>query len=343
MRIRNSKVLQGGLLLLIIGCVFLFFENQKKYTQTDFSKRYFDNQTKEVSLFEIGDGWRGNFSYDTERAVEGKTSMTLTSWYGKESAVELTKTIPLDGYTKGYILVFVKNKDELRMIKNMYLELSDNLKHKLTIPLEKNLTAGWNRVPFVVPAWKNIEHVKLGIVSAAQTIAEVNVDRLWIENTDSYTKDLITEKPKWLSLRTIGQRTYLYSFSPSPASYILADPQFLRSGTITASLIPERSKSITFGLNGTRIVIAGTDMKTCNAYAGNNAIVRKILTKTSAMNDFYVFLRATVKGDTITYDVSNNGIDYEQCASLKRGGKTRVELTLDGSYLVDGVQAEYVQ
>jgi hypothetical protein len=183
----------------------------------------------------------------------------------------------------------------------------------------------------------------LGIVSAEQTIAEVNVDRLWIENTDSYVKDLITEKPKWLSLRTIGQRTYLYSFAPSPATYTLADPQFIRSGTITTSIIPERAKSIAFGLNGTRVVIAGTDMKTCTAYAGTSSVARKILTKTSAMNDFYVFLRATVKGNTITYDVSNNGIEYEQCAVLKRGGKTRVELTLDGSYLLDGVQAEYIQ
>lgn len=342
MRIRKNKLLQGGILLLIVAAVVFFFENQKSFVHTDFSQKFFNYKTKEVSLFEIGDGWRGNFTYDTERAVEGKTSMILTSWYGAKSEVTLTKTIPLDSYSKGYVLIFVKDKTELGKMKDVYLELKEGPEQAQLIPLLKELKVGWNRVAFMVPNWKQLTSLSIGIESQPQTIAEINIDRMWIENTDAYTKELVTQKPTWLSLRTIGERTYLYSFSPEVASYTLANPSVIRSGTITIGIIPERAKTIRLGLNGTDVHVSGDNMKTCTVNANSKTVIRKLLSETSGSNDYYVFLRAVVKGNFVTYSISNNGLDFEECGTAGRARKEPITLSLDGSYLIDGIQAEYL-
>lgn len=341
MQFKKNKLLQGGILIFIIAAVFFFFENQTEFVQTDYSQKYFQHKTKELSLFEIGDGWRGNFTYDTERAVEGKTSMTLTSWYGADSYVSLAKTIPLDEYTKGYVLVYVKNKQELAKIENVYLELSEG-SNKQEYSIIKELIPGWNRVAFMVPKWKKIENIKIGIASRPQVIAEINIDRMWIENTDAYSKDLLTQKPTWLSLRTIGERTYLYSFSPELVTYSLSQPSSIRSGTITVGLIPERAKTIRFGVNGTDMNISGDNMKTCVVNTNGKPAVRKLLRDTSGGNDYFVFLRATLNGNDITYSVSNNGLDYEECGTADRARKEPITLSLDGSYLIDSIQAEYL-
>lgn len=342
MRIRKSKLLQGGLVVLIIGIVVFFFENQKVFVQTDFSQKYFNHKTKELSLFEIGDGWRGNFTYDTERAVEGKTSMTLTSWYGAKSEVVLTKTIPLDSYTKGYLLIYIKNRQELAKIKNIYLELSEGSNNSKNYNLLKDISVGWNRVAFLVPDWKSITDFAIGIESQPNSIAEVNIDRMWIENTDVYTKDLVAQKSTWLSLRTIGERSYLYSFSPELTTYALSKPSIMRSGTVTVGIIPERAKTIRIGINGTEAVLSGNNMKTCTVQANDKTVVRKLLKDTSGSNDYYVFLRITLKGSAITYSISNNGLDFEECGLATRTRKQPLTLSLEGSYLIDGIQAEYL-
>ncbi len=342
MRIEKNKLLQGGILLLIIAAVVFYFENQKVFVNTDFSQKYFYHKTKELSLFEIGDGWRGNFTFDTERAVEGKTSMTLTSWYGAKSEVMLTKTIPLELYTKGYVLIFVKNKQELAKIKNISLELKEGSNNSKTYPFLKDISPGWNRVAFLVPDWKQITDVTFSIEAQPQTIAEINIDRMWLENTDVYSKDLVSEKPTWLSLRTIGQRTYLYSFSPERITYMLSKPNHMRNGTVTVGIIPERAKEIQLGINGTNVQIGSNNMKTCVVNASGKQVVHKILKDTSGANDLYVFLRATLKGNTIAYAISNNGLDFEECGTTMRTRKEPLSISLNGSYLIDGIQAEYL-
>jgi len=342
MRLKKNKILQGGILLLIVAAVVFFFENQTSFVQIDFSQKYFNHKTKEVSLFEIGDGWRGNFTFDTERAVEGKTSMTLTSWFGAKSEVTLTKTIPLDSYSKGYVLIFVKDTKALGNMKDVYLELKEGPERVQLMPLLKELKVGWNRVAFMVPNWKQLTSLAIGIESQPQTIAEINIDRMWIENTDAYTKELITQKPVWLSLRTIGERTYLYSFSPEVVAYTLANPSKMRSGTITVGIIPERAKTIRLGLNGTDVYVSGDNMKTCTVNANGKTVVRKLLSETSGSNDYYVFLRAIVKGNSVTYSISNNGLDFEECGRADRIRKESITLSLDGSYLIDSIQAEYL-
>ena len=81
-------LLQIGILLLILSIVIFFFAQKKQYINIDFSKLYEKNKTIELSGFEEGEPWEGNYSYDTERVMEGNTSITLTSWYAKENNIQ---------------------------------------------------------------------------------------------------------------------------------------------------------------------------------------------------------------------------------------------------------------
>ena len=84
----KKLLLQVGVLLFICGTFLFILEQQKKFVTIDFSKRYAKNKTIELAGFEEGERWQGNYSYDSQRVLEGKSSITLSSWYGKENSIE---------------------------------------------------------------------------------------------------------------------------------------------------------------------------------------------------------------------------------------------------------------
>ncbi len=335
-------LLQVGILLLLLSLVLFIMEQQKRFINIDFSKLYYPNKTIELSSFEDGEQWRGNYSYDSERVLEGKSSITFSSWYGVRNSINNEEVIMLtDGYSKGFISLYIYDKKNLSAIDSFQLILSENRENKQGYDLTPLLRVGWNRVPVIIPKWKRITNQSFEIVSKKGDIAEVNIDRFWIENTSVYTSDVITTKSQSISLRTIGDRTYIFFSSPNEESFTFNSPTSISRGSVTISLLPEHAKNIVLSLNSTSMQISGKNMAQCILYKDRTSVSEKILQTTSASNNLYVFLKAEVKSNNILYSLSNNGIDFEQCGVVKTFGKEPIQLTLNGSYLIDSYSVEY--
>jgi len=331
-KLKNNHILQGGIIILIIACVFWYFESQKKYIHLSMSEQYAPQATKEFSGFEEHDGWQGNYSFDTGRAMEGKTSMTFTSWYGKESTITLMREIELKGYKRGTIMVFVKDTAQLRAVDKLYLELYEGSEKKYTTALTTGLKAGWNTVTFTLPDLERINVVKLHIMSKPAVIAEINLDRLWFAKESIDTIPSFDGAHAQMSIRTLGNRTYLFVSPSSKQRYSLLNPPRMRGGSVTVGVIAERSGTIGLGVNGTTMQLMGGSHTTC---------MGRQLKKVSGADDYYIFLRATIDHNAITYSVSNNDVDYEICGTVKRQTNDGPSLVVQGSYLIDSIDAEY--
>lgn len=339
---RYKKLLfQVGILLFVCAVFIFILEQQKKFITIDVSKQYESNKTIELSGFEQTENWQGNYSYDSVRVLEGKTSLTLTSWYGKETTIEKESRYSLrDGYTKGYISLFIPDKEKLDALTSLKLILISE-KQKQEYNLTSQLNVGWNRAVVVIPAWKYITSIAFSIVSKSGDITEVNLDRFWIENSTIYTSDVVESKSKALSLRTIGERTYLFVSSTQMESFRFVEPEKINRGSVTISLIPEHTKRLRISLNGTTVEIDGSTPNTCVLYENGKLIKKAVLGSTKALDDLYVYVKAELSNNKILYSISNNGITYEQCGILSTSANTQIELGLQGSYLIDSYSVEY--
>jgi len=344
MKLKRFKplLLQIGILLLLISVASFILEHQKRFITIDFSKHYFPNKSIEISSFEEGEQWRGNFSYDSERVLEGKSSVIFSSWYSTPNSIINEEIVNLtSGYSKGYISLFILDKKNLSAIESFRLTLTENPNNKKEYDFTPMLRMGWNRIPVVIPNWKKINTQTFTIISKNGEIAEVNLDRFWIENTSAYTSDVLTTKSPSISLRSIGERTYLFFASPQEESFTFNSPPSINNGSVTLSFIPEHSKNVVLSLNSTSMNIGGKSMSQCMLYKDKVLMVEKILKTTSASNNLYVFLKAEARNGDILYSLSNNGVDFETCGIVKAAGKKPIQLTLHGSYLIDSYAVEY--
>lgn len=339
---RYKKLLfQVGILFFICAIFIFILEQQKKFITIDISKQYENNKTVELSGFEQTENWQGNYSYDSGRVLEEKTSLTLTSWYGKETTIQKESRYALkDGYTKGYISIFVPDKEKLNNLTSLKLVLMND-KQKQEYDLASQLNVGWNRAAVVIPSWKYITNIAFNIVSKNDGITEVNLDRFWIENSTNYTSDIIESKSKSLSLRTIGERTYLFVSSTQMETFRFIDPEKINRGSVIISLIPEHGKKLQFSLNGTTIEIDTAYPNVCTLSALNKKVKKTVLGSSKALDDLYVYLKAELRNNKILYSISNNGVTYEQCGMLSTSANVPIKLGLQGSYLIDSYSVEY--
>ncbi len=338
----KSLLLQVGVLLFITAICISFLEQQKKFLTVDFSKQYGANKTIEVSGFEEGEQWRGNFSHDSSRVFEGKSSITFSSWYGVQNTIFRELPVALkNGYNKGYVSIYVADKKKLSSIESFVLELSDASKQTKTYTLTTQLAEGWNRVPLILPNWKSLNTVSFSLISKKGAIAEINLDRFWIENTTAYATDVFSTESQTMSLRTLGERTYLFSTSTTDSSYILTRPTSIKKGSVVVSIIPEHGKALALSMNGTAMKIGGAHMNECSLWSDRYAGRKINLASVSAKDDVYIFLKGEIAGQEIHYFVSNNGVDFESCGAVKRGIQTPISVSLKGAYLIDSLTVEY--
>ena len=342
MKRHKQLLLQIGIIFFIAATLFYVLEQRTKFIAIDFSKHYALNKTIELSGFEEAENWQGNYSYNSGRVLEGKSSIVFSSWYAKENSIQNNVVTSLSpGYTNGYISIYVANKDRLSSMKSLSLVLTGEQEQTKEFDLAPDLQVGWNRIAIPIPAWKKITKKQLSITSQPKVIAEIILDRFWIENTTAYTSDVISTSGKFLSLRTIGERTYLFSASAESEKYYPIATPSLQKGSVTFSLIPEHATAMSLALNGTSMSIFQKNDAACVLSKNGSQTATKTLQKMSGKNDLYVFLRASIQGEKIEYSISNNGVDFESCGSVQSTKKTPIHLSLQGAVLIDAYSAEY--
>jgi len=82
-------------------------------------------------------------------------------------------------------------------------------------------------------------------------------------------------------------------------------------------------------------------MNECFLYKGNDVTTTKMLQTTAAKDDLYTFIKAEVQNGKVNYSLSNNGVNFESCGVVAFSQKKPIQLSLQGSYLMDSYSAEY--
>ncbi len=336
---KNKTTVFVVVVLLVMFVLLYFSSRQKKIGTVDFTAKYKQTPPIELAGFEQGEGWQGNFTYDNGTVLEGNTSVIFSSWYGKENSISRQKQFAIAGYKKGFFSLFIKNKEQLNALTSLILKLK-NEKGEEKMFSFSTFTVGWNRIEISLPNWNKITSITLSIRSKPEHITEMNLDRLWLEKKSDYKNDLDTSS-NVSSLRTIGERVYFFSASDKTVAYNFNQLQSFKKGMVSVSIIPEHAKSVSFTLNGITASILIGKPHECILTNNKKASIKKILTKTSFANNIYVFIKATALSQKVTFSLSNNGIDFEECGEIEANETTKAKLVLDGSYLIDSYSYEY--
>ena len=106
-------------------------------------------------------------------------------------------------------------------------------------------------------------------------------------------------------------------------------------------MFPEHGKEMALSINNTSMKIMSGNINECIVYNNSQIVSPKKLEKTSGKDNLFIFLKATVQNGAVSYSLSNNGLDFETCASTSYSKISPIRLSVEGSYLLDSFSAEY--
>lgn len=249
---------------------------EKKYN-VDFTKAYAGN-VLEISDFEEGEKWNGDFNIDDSNFMEGKTAFSLASKNNSSSIIYLNEKLDLSKFEVFKMLIYSAKENDTDNIQKLNLRFgnkNDTLYYEYSI---RNVKEGWNIITMEKKnfafsrgvtkketdektgeetvktvssedaLWSNIESVTLELTSRPANRVELTFDRLWAEKDESYQEeDFRTDSPYTLSLRNYNKQTYLNVWRFDKNLALLKKVTGVKNFTYTAKLIPQQIG--TFGIN----------------------------------------------------------------------------------------------
>lgn len=259
---------------------------KKKQYDLNFSNQLADTAI-ELSGFEDGEKWKGDFVTDDENYWEGKTSYVVSSKNNQPTILSLNKNIDLSNYQFFKILIYTDSEENTNNIKKLSLRFGNKQDTTYYDYDIRNLKTGWNiikiakdnftltRGPVLTPTdetsnvvsqrlsnddflWHKIEKISLELGSVPRSHVELSFDRLWTEKNDEYKKIFRTENFNMISPHVFKAKTYMDFLSLGGNLSLLSEVTSVKNFTYTAKIIPQKSGS--FGINGR------TDIDTGNGY-----------------------------------------------------------------------------
>lgn len=258
-------------------------EYKDKEYNADYTKK-FKGAIIEVSGFEEGEKWKGDYKVDDVNYWEGQNSYVVFAKGLEPTILTLRKTMNLSDSTVIKILVYSVDQENTDGIKKATLRLgnlADSAYYEYDI---RNIKPGWNIVemqkdnfsfvsgPVTTKEegtvdttnvgndrlWANIEKVSLELDSLPNSQAELSFDRLWAEKNEDYKKEFFTANFDMLSPKIWNGKSYINSWAIGTTLSLINKISGVKNFTYTAKIIPQ--KTGTFGIN------ARTDLATTYGY-----------------------------------------------------------------------------
>lgn len=248
-------------------------EFKDKVYNENFTKSY-AGKGLEISGFEEGEKWIGEYNIDDSNFMEGKTGFSLASKNNSPQIIYLSKKMDLSKFEIFRTLVYSSKDDNGDNIQTLNLRFSnknDSLYYEYSI---RNIKAGWNilnmeKDNFVInrqtevkkettgeaektvssgdTLWKNIEKVSIELTSRPANRVELTFDRLWAEKDTSYDEDIRTLAPNMLSYKDYNNQAYLNIWRSTTNLALIKKVTGVKNFTYTAKIIPLEIG--TFGIN----------------------------------------------------------------------------------------------
>lgn len=258
-------------------------EFKDKEYNADYTKK-FKGIATEISDFEEGEKWKGDYKIDDVNYWEGQNSYVVFAKGLEPTILTLRKTINLSDSTVIKILVYSVDQENTDGIKKATLRfgnLTDTAYYEYDI---RNIKPGWNIIEMQKDnfsyingpsptkeegtadttnvgndrLWTNIEKVSLELDSLPNSQAELSFDRLWAEKNEDYKKEFFTANFDMLSPKILNGKSYINSWAIGATLSIINKISGVKNFTYTAKIIPQ--KTGTFGIN------ARTDLSNSYGY-----------------------------------------------------------------------------
>lgn len=260
--------------------------NDKEY-RADYTKK-FGNSAIEISGFEEGEKWKGDYIVDDVNPWEGKTSYVVIAKGLQSNILTLHKSINLSDTMNVKMLVYSSSQQNIDDIKRATLRLG-NLTDTAYFEYDiRNIGLGWNIIEmsknnfsYVGKSasaneedstdttnektkiednrlWGSIEKVTLELSPRPNTQVELSYDRLWAEKNADYKKEFLTKSFDMLSTKSWGRKSYINCWSLGGTLSLINKVIGVRNFTYTAKVVPQKIGS--FGIN------ARTDLDSTYGY-----------------------------------------------------------------------------
>lgn len=260
--------------------------NDKEYS-IDYTKKFGDSAI-EISSFEEGEKWKGDYIVDDVNPWEGKTSYVVIAKGLQSNILTLHKSMNLSNSTNIKMLVYSSSQKNIDDIKRATLRLG-NLTDTAYFEYDiRNIAVGWNIIEMAKNnfsyvsrsssaneeesigttndkikigdnrLWGAIEKVTLELISRPNTQIELSYDRLWAEKDGNYKKEFLAKNFDMLSPRIWNGKSYINAWGMGGTLALFNKVTGVRNFTYTAKIIPQKIGS--FGIN------ARTDLDTTFGY-----------------------------------------------------------------------------
>lgn len=315
---------------------------------------YQSTPTVEIAGFTEAERWKGMYTLDSQRSIDGETGMNIFSMNGTPTKITLQKKLNLKNYGKLYAYLFISDNANLQNLKQLSVGLTDGKGGAAAYNLT-GLKVGWNYIAVNLADFQpkidlsDITTFTVELFSQKNQTTQITLDRIWTQpplKTDSFAKVDTT----YVNLETLSKKTFLHLSSPAPVNTLFTKTTTVSRFAYTVGLSP--LKSGTFGLSflidpkstdGYYFLIAGRQMNEWHLIkkeGGHETELQQgALPGGTFENGAMVWIRVEKDGDDISLSYTINGQQYAAVTKYRDSTYNRGNFGLvsTGSYLIDSV------
>ncbi len=327
---RKRLFLFGAVSLVFFFLTFVYILSGK-YSSLSNTSFFFEmnsidqNASVEIASCTEGENWTGNFTFDTERSVDGNTGINFFSQYPNSQEITLNKRVSLNNSNELHLLVYADNQTVADQIDTFSLSIQNEQDSKSSFVVPP-LHPGWNRVSIPISSSQAISSIIFQLTAQKNQTVQITLDRVWAEKRKSpYLSKIKALMPQFISAKTVGNRSYLHVFSQGINTLFFPDSPKVKNMTATFLAVPLGKGSIGFMLspknNKQSEYIFSLNYE--NRWKlEQTPHTKNVFVASGKLNELYtiqspLWIRFTKKANRTTIYYSANGSDFETVTEQK--------------------------
>lgn len=350
------------IILLIVLSSIPFFLRKPNNSQNNLPYhlewgQLYKNGSVEIAGLKEGENWIGDYTFDSDRSLDGNTSINMFSQNGKVSKIALHKDMDLSLFNSINMTIYIESEQIAQQTENFIFSLITSNSKQYSIQITP-LRRGWNMLSFPLSSFRDdLNHEILEnkrvlsfsflLSSTKNHISQITIDRIWAEQYDKpYLSHVSTLHSFSSSFKTIDQNTFLNLFSQGINRISFPQINHISQFTFTCKVIPESKGSFGFFMTSNK----PSQLETSFLISHENKWIIEKSEKLQKPNQIAAgniqelynistpfWLRISKQRNTFNIDYSINGNDFNNIANTSRipieAGS--IGLLSKGSFLVE--------
>jgi len=345
------------LFILLLFLMLRFLQpNELRISQSIlFTDIYKDLPTVEIAGFDQGENWRGDYTHDSIRTLDGISAINIFS-SKKTNSITLDKPLNLNNYKTIFAYFYIDKEETVDTIDKLRIGFTSGEKTSYFTVFKFN--TGWNLASMEKKDfsdqsinWQSIRRVSIDLTPVADQTPQVTFDRIWTQQPIPNKRDLLSDANGYMSMKTVGKKTFLHIASPVLTHTRLQKPIQKNEFMYTVTFAPLKLGQFVISFqtdesahNGYFFSAEGQDMDSYRLYKKINGVETTLIKGTFEKNIFekeaYVSLRVQKTKKKIGVSVHMGGNKYIPLLTTydPTFSKGYCGVLHKGSYLIDTIE-----